>query len=137
MSAVRAEAFVIHLARATQDDSGETCRRLPRLRPCRRHSGWQGFCRAGTPIGRSTPLHAPPNPFALNADEIGCFLSHRAVWQTIAASDLDAGLVFEDDVEIDPVMFEPSLDLALAQIHAHGVIQFQVRDIADPGREMA
>lgn len=78
-------------------------------------------------------LHAPRYPFALTAGEVGCFLSHRKAWQTIVVSGLEAGLVIEDDVEIDPASFEKALELARTHITRVGIIQFQVREIANPG----
>lgn len=76
-----------------------------------------------------TPLHTPSYPFALNASEIGCFMSHRAAWQKILDDNLDAALVLEDDVQIDFDAFKPALALAEAQIDILGFIQFQVRDV--------
>lgn len=46
-------------------------------------------------------LHRPHYPFVLRKQEIGCFLSHRRAWQIIIERGLDAGLIVEDDVEID------------------------------------
>ncbi|MCY0093296.1 glycosyltransferase family 25 protein [Hoeflea ulvae] len=73
----------------------------------------------------------------MSAGEVGCFLSHRKAWQAIADAGLEAGLVIEDDVEIDTATFAPALELAQAYIATHGIIQFQVRDIARPGAVVA
>lgn len=78
-----------------------------------------------------TPTLAPAYPFKLNLGEIGCFLSHRKVWQEIVDQKLDAGLVFEDDVEIDPTAFAQALDLAKTHVQKLGYIQFQVRNVID------
>ena len=56
-------------------------------------------------------LHAPHYPFALRPGEVGCFLSHRAVWAALLESNADAALVLEDDVELDEG-FQAALDLA-------------------------
>ncbi|MBL4750070.1 MAG: glycosyltransferase family 25 protein [Amylibacter sp.] len=73
----------------------------------------------------------PKYPFELNLGEIGCFLSHRKVWQQIVDQGLDGGLIFEDDVEIDPAVFARALALAEAHIQELGYIQFQVRTVQD------
>lgn len=82
-------------------------------------------------------LYAPRYPFALTVGEIGCFLSHRKALQAIVAAGLPAGLVLEDDVEIDPAEFPAALDLARQHISRHGIVQFQVREIASPGPDVA
>lgn len=82
------------------------------------------------------PLLQPVYPFGLNAGEIGCFLSHRRAWQKIVDQDLTAGLVFEDDVQIDPEVFDAALDAAKAWSADYGFIQFQVRDVALDNPEM-
>jgi GR25 family glycosyltransferase involved in LPS biosynthesis len=73
----------------------------------------------------------PKYPFELNLGEIGCFLSHRKVWQQIVDQGLDGGLIFEDDVEIDPATFADALALAEAHVQELGYIQFQVRAVLD------
>jgi GR25 family glycosyltransferase involved in LPS biosynthesis len=60
-------------------------------------------------------LNRPRYPFPLRHTEIACFLSHRKAWQTIVERGLDAGLVVEDDVELQPDFQEV---LALAFGHA-------------------
>lgn len=82
-------------------------------------------------------LFAPRYPFTLSVGEVGCFLSHRKAWQTILDAGLEAGLVIEDDVEIDGAVFARALQLARAHIGVHGIIQFQVREIAKPGPVVA
>ncbi len=77
------------------------------------------------------PLMQPKYPFGLNAGEIGCFQSHRRAWQKIVDQNLTAGLVFEDDVQVDPVVFEKSVKAAQYWSADHGFIQFQVRGIPE------
>jgi GR25 family glycosyltransferase involved in LPS biosynthesis len=76
-----------------------------------------------------TPVMQPKYPFVLNAGEMGCFLSHRKVWQEIVDQGLDAGLIFEDDVQIDPQQFSKALALAEAHVRELGYIQFLVREV--------
>lgn len=77
------------------------------------------------------PLLKPAYPFKLNAGEIGCFLSHRNIWQEIVDQNLEAGLIVEDDVHIDMDVFSDSLALAFKSVQKLGFIQFQVREISD------
>lgn len=39
-------------------------------------------------------------PTGWKEGQIGCFLSHRKVWELISAGDEDCGIVFEDDLHI-------------------------------------
>ena len=84
-------------------------------------------------------LVKPKYPFGLNAGEIGCFQSHRAAWQKIVDQDLTAGLILEDDVHIDPIVFGRALEAAKEWSAGYGYIQFQVRDvtITNPVMEQA
>ncbi len=84
-----------------------------------------------------TPLMQPSYPFKLNVGEMGCFLSHRKVWQEIVDQGLDAGLIFEDDAHIDPGHFARALSLASEHVKTLGYIQFQNRDITDVSRVLA
>lgn len=72
-------------------------------------------------------LFAPAYPFGLSAGEIGCFLSHRQTWAEIVRRDLDFGLILEDDAALAPEIYADALPLALANIDALGLIQFQTR----------
>lgn len=134
------EAFIIHLARATA--------RRPQvdriLAACPVPASIIGAVDGRALSSRDIdavhsrePLHAPHYPFAMTVGEIGCFLSHRKAWQAIVDNGLDAGLVIEDDVEMDGAVFARALHFARAHIAAHGIIQFQVRDIANPGPVVA
>ncbi len=76
-------------------------------------------------------LMQPSYPFTLNLGEIGCFLSHRKVWQQIVDQGLDGSLIFEDDVEIDPARFMQALAMAEKHVRELGYIQFQVRKVLD------
>lgn len=82
-------------------------------------------------------LHAPRYPFKLGVGEIGCFLSHRKVWQTIVDTGLEAGLIIEDDVEIDVPMFLQGFVLARKHIDELGYVQFQTRPVKGPSTVVA
>lgn len=80
-------------------------------------------------------LHRPRYPFAPNAGEIACFLSHRAAWARILAEGWNAALVIEDDAAIDPAQLARAI--ALAEAHpGDGFVQFQTRP-PGPGRTVA
>ncbi|MBS9718655.1 glycosyltransferase family 25 protein [Pseudohalocynthiibacter aestuariivivens] len=82
-------------------------------------------------------LFKPAYPFKLNVGEIGCFLSHRKVWNAIVEQNLDAGLIFEDDVQILPGQFGPAVAIAERNIEKLGYIQFQVRIVPDQNQVLA
>lgn len=130
------EAFIIHLARATA--RRPQVDRLLHACPVPAHVleavDGRGLSQAEIDVVYTRKsLYAPRYPFALTVGEVGCFLSHRKAWQAILDSGCDAGLVIEDDVEMDGAAFGRALELARKHIAAHGVIQFQVRKIAEPG----
>lgn len=76
-------------------------------------------------------LHKPRYPFPLNPREIGCFLSHRNAWRRILDDRLDAALILEDDVELEPGFWD-AFSFACASIRPGGYLQFQVRPIEKP-----
>jgi GR25 family glycosyltransferase involved in LPS biosynthesis len=128
-----AQCFVIHLARATA--------RAPQVEhllkvvdmPAEIAPACDGSLL--TPAARAkicpgAPLLQPTYPFDLSAGEIGCFESHKAVWEKIVSRGLDYALVLEDDVAIAPETFASALVLARDHIAQHGIIQFQVREIS-------
>jgi len=73
-------------------------------------------------------FYQPRYPFTMNRGEIGCFLSHRSIWQKIAESDAPGGLVMEDDIELLDG-FSAVLDFAVEATPPCGYIQFQTRDL--------
>lgn len=79
----------------------------------------------------------PRYPFALRRTEIGCFLSHRQAWRAIAEGGLDAGLIVEDDVELDDAVFGETLALALTAMRPGDYVRFPYRPYTDKGREVA
>ena len=76
------------------------------------------------------PAFAPAYPFDLNPGEVGCFLSHRAIWKRIARGAEDAALVMEDDAGIEPEAFAKALGLASRHVTRLGYVQFQRRPAA-------
>ncbi len=136
----RIGAFVIHLSRATQRKS--QVERIKAACPLAvividavdgsRLSDSE-ISAVHVPAG----LYDPPYPFDISKGEIGCFLSHRKAWQAILDGGFDAGLVIEDDVEIEPATFGPALAAAIAELGRAGFVQFQVRPIRNPGPVVA
>ncbi|MBV8105697.1 MAG: glycosyltransferase family 25 protein [Hyphomicrobiales bacterium] len=59
--------------------------------------------------------YRPRYPFALGANEIGVFLSHRAAWARIVDERLDFAVVLEDDAALDPALFSALVELALGE----------------------
>ena len=72
---------------------------------------------------------SPKYPFTLNNGEIGCFLSHREAWKAIVNEKLEAGLIIEDDCQIDKKKFDKSFKIALKLVKKLGYIQFQTREM--------
>jgi GR25 family glycosyltransferase involved in LPS biosynthesis len=75
-------------------------------------------------------------PFDLLPGELGCFLSHRKVWQTLVDSEEDFALVCEDDAVLE-ANFPVSLDLALNHIKTDGLIRFPIKQREDPSHVIA
>jgi glycosyl transferase, family 25 len=125
--------FVIHLARATQRKAqvariGQSC-----PVPCEVVNATDGRMMSQAELEAHRPnLLSPTYPFKLGRPEIATFLSHRVCWQRIVDEDLDAGLVFEDDVEIDPVAFDGALSLVLENFTQQDYVRFSVRDREKP-----
>lgn len=134
------EAFVIHLARA--EARRPQVDRILKACPIPAHvlDAVDGRTLSQAEIDAvysRASLHTPPYPFEMTVGEAGCFLSHRKAWQATLDAGLEAGLVIEDDVEMEPAAFGKALNLAREHISAHGIVQFQVRTIAEPGPVIA
>lgn len=82
-------------------------------------------------------LHEPRYPFSLRRTEVACFSSHRKCWQTIVDGDLDAGLILEDDVQIDNDLFEPALKLAIENFRPDSYIRFPMKRRETPSATIA
>ncbi len=72
-------------------------------------------------------IHRPRYPFELQLGEIGAFLSHRKAWAAIVEKQLDAGLILEDDIELELPGFAESLEFALHHLKPKDYVQFRVR----------
>jgi GR25 family glycosyltransferase involved in LPS biosynthesis len=73
-------------------------------------------------------LHRPSYPFAPRPGEIGCFLSHRSVWQLIVDRGLEAGLILEDDTEPEPMAFGRALALAIEATPLRGLVRLPLME---------
>lgn len=126
---MKVSAYIIHLRRATE--RAENVNKLTRklsvpviVIPAVDHMS------LGEPEISSRyvrDLYSPRYPFSLTANEIACFLSHRASWLAIAQSGDDAGLVFEDDAELDTT-FQGAFDFACDEIRDGDLIRFPIRE---------
>jgi GR25 family glycosyltransferase involved in LPS biosynthesis len=100
---MKVKAFILHLARAEarRAQAEKLVRTLPM--PAEILDAVDGLALSKDQIGTvyRRHLHSPRYPFELRKQEIGCFLSHRRAWQAIAGSDLEFGLIVEDDVELE------------------------------------
>ncbi|MFQ5624620.1 MAG: glycosyltransferase family 25 protein [Paracoccaceae bacterium] len=127
---MKLKVLIIHLARAAA--------RLPTVERLRRSTEYE--CEIVEAIDgahlsdeertlRYRPKSCRPHyPFAMRDNEIGCFMSHRKAWRRIVESGLDAALILEDDVEIDPELFGPALKLALTHCRRDSYVRFPVQD---------
>lgn len=135
---MRAEAFVIHLARAAQrrPQAERLVATLPL--PARVIEAVDGrlLDAAVQAASYERGLHRPRYPFPLLPTEIGVFLSHRRAWQEIAARGLEAALIVEDDVEPE-ASFGAALDLAMGEARPGDYVRFPYRAHTDRGRLLA
>lgn len=69
--------------------------------------------------GRAVDRSQYPSARSLLDGELGCYLSHVAVWRHLAQSDLDSLLVLEDDVEFNPDLLQVCIELAQLPMDAH------------------
>ncbi|WP_163267853.1 glycosyltransferase family 25 protein [Chelativorans alearense] len=136
---MKAEAFIVHLARAHG-----RARQVERLRqslplPVTVIEAVDGQTLPEETVAKvyKPRLHRPRYPFPLRISEVACFLSHRRAWQAIVDRKLDAGLVVEDDVEIDPARFADVLNLALAHAGRGDLVRFPKNDQGETGHEAA
>ena len=134
---MKAEAFIIHLARARgRAPQVERLRQALPL-PATVIDAIDAETLSDDEIAHvyRPKLHRPHYTFPLRRTEIACFLSHRKAWQTIFDRGLDAGLIIEDDVELLPG-FREVLDLALAHATPGDFVRFP-KQRRERGRETA
>ncbi len=132
---MQVHVFVLHLARASarrdnaqtllenaQDIAGTTGELWPAV-----DGSTLSASELSSRVGSN--LFDPAYPFTLKTGEIGCFLSHRAIWAEIVRRDLDAGLIFEDDVTLDTEVFATAFELAAQHVSELGYVQLQNRPV--------
>ena len=136
---MRTEGIIIHLARAEgrRPQVDELLRTLPV--PSEVLDATDGSKLSPEEIDGAYKLnlHRPHYPFELRIAEIGCFLSHRAAWRRIVERDLDAGVIIEDDVGIEPDNFAAAVCFAQERMTATDYVRFPWRGHTDAGRVMA
>lgn len=133
---MKIEAFVIHLARAEarKPQVERIIAVLPMKATIVNAVDGQKLSQAEIDAAYVRKLHKPYFPFKISKGEIACFMSHRKAWQMIVDGGLDAGLVIEDDVEVDPIVFAETLDLAKSLVGHCCYAQFQVRTLPVAGK---
>lgn len=123
---MKIESFVISLERATERKPQVA--QIQSLCPvvCHELSAVDGRLLSSEEHDRYVhpKLYWPHYPFVLRAGEIGVFLSHRKAWQAIVDRELDAGLILEDDIDIDPAVFGPAFHLASSRITPNQIYKF-------------
>ena len=136
---LRAEAFIVHLKRA--ELRRPQVERLSAMLPLPVNvlDAVDGLAlsQAKADAVYHHQLYRPRYPFELRRTEIACFLSHRSAWQAIVDGGLDAGLIVEDDVELDETLFGPALAMAMAEIRPGDYIRFPHRPHSDKGEVVA
>ena len=73
-------------------------------------------------------LHSPSYPFTLRPGEIGCYLSHRRIWEQMVNQSISKLLVVEDDVSFLS-NFPETLEHAVDHAPDGSYVQFQVREM--------
>ncbi|MCQ0092518.1 glycosyltransferase family 25 protein [Roseovarius sp. M141] len=79
----------------------------------------------------------PHYPFELRPSEVATFHSHRACWQRIIDEGLDAALILEDDLQLDPEVFPTALDLAVSNARQGDFVRFPIKLREEPLRDIA
>ena len=130
-------AFIIHLERAAK--RGEHVRGLIERLPVKAEI-LDAVDALEMGEGDITPvyarsLHSPYYPFELRKSEVACFLSHRKAWAAIVDRQLDAGLIIEDDVEVD-AGFAAQLKLAIDTVQPQDYIRFPRWPRGEAGTEI-
>ncbi len=110
------KAFILHLDRASQRRPQAEKLRASLPIPAEILPAVDGALLSEAEVASvySRQIHAPRFYLTLNRAEIGAFLSHRAAWRRIVEENLDYGLVFEDDADVDPIIFKRTCAFARA-----------------------
>ncbi len=128
-------AFIIHLERATSRSAQVSALQAALPMPVTVLKAVDARS-AGAELGRHydrTVGWKPPYPFLLSDAEIAVFMSHRKAWREIVDSGLEAGLIVEDDVALDPGRFPEALALAQANLTPGRWIRFPWEGKEEPG----
>jgi glycosyl transferase, family 25 len=122
-------AFVITMRSATQRKIQVNRLMEASPVPCRRWEATDGRTLTTDEIAEHyrPVLYQPRYRFGLVATEIGCFLSHRRIWQQIVDESLSHALIMEDDLELLP-NFRTVFEFAIRHAPPASVIKFDVRD---------
>ncbi len=131
-------AYILHLDRATDRRDNVHALVDAISLPTAIHPATDGsaLTAAETTTAYQRALHAPRYPYRLTPGEIGCFLSHRSLWERIAADGLDAALIMEDDTHIEPGPFAEALALACQHINELGYIKLPIKNRRTPIRHL-
>ena len=136
---MKAQAFVIHLERA-KNRKPQVERLLSRLplfsTVIDAVDGSELAPETRTAVCREQ-INRPRFPFRMQNSEIGCFLSHRKAWQAIVDSGLEAGLIVEDDVDVDDSTFAGILDFVMKHLKKGDYVRFPYRSHTDKGPVVA
>ena len=73
-------------------------------------------------------LYEPYYPCSLRPAEVGCFLSHRLVWQMIVDKDLEGALILEDDVQLIQPAFGSSLERAFDSLRYADLVRLRLME---------
>ena len=132
------KAFVIHLERAVARRANveEIIGACPVLAEIQLAT--DGQCLPSEEIARVyvPGIHCPIYPFRLRAGEVAIFISHRACWQKVLDENLDAALILEDDIRIEPETFADTFRWACEHVEALGYIQFATRPLRTKHRTL-
>ena len=112
------QSLIIHMASATaRKGNVETLlKALPGARVIAAENGEGHTSHPGD-------LHWPHYPFAMGKGEIGCLRSHRKCWQWIVDNDVEFALIAEDDLSLDPDLWQDVLTL----IERHATAEHFIR----------
>lgn len=122
-------AYVLHLTRATQrrDNAAAlliNCGVAGKIWPAVDGAAVDG-ADLRAPYRRH--LFTPAYPHELRVGELGCFASHRTIWEDMQTGPDEAALILEDDAGIDPALLPRALELAGRHVQQFGYIQLQTR----------
>jgi len=79
----------------------------------------------------------PRYPFPLRPSEVATFHSHRTCWRKIIEDGLEAGLILEDDLHLDPEIFPKALNLAMSHAQQGELVRFPIKMRETPLRDIA